>query len=609
MYTRPRRCKAVAKFFSFIKKAQKQDIAAAVCFAAGFLFLWAYSLYNGTISDESFYITIPLRLLYGDGLFTDEWHLSQLSAVLMYLPAKLFVSITGGTAGIVLFFRRLFCLFQLSVAVASYILLKKSGYVSVITSGMFLLYAALGVRTLSYNTLGVGFFFLLCSLAYSLEKDKENKLKMYFSGALLAAFVLCQPVGIVLYPVYFVMVCVFSLIKKKNTPSYFNFKSLLRLTLGILPVFVFFLYLLLKNSDIATIIKCIPGILSDVEHMKLGENVGIKTFAVFAIFEDMTMAAGTGALIIFAAVLALSLIIKKKSKIIAAISVCVGLFGYTLAFFFQLYFVSDSETDDINFFLLGLGLAGFAMYFLTNKKNTRAFVTFSCAGVLYALFMSISSNLRLDAEANGYLISGMGTLFFASDFVADMKENLPQKPSRIASYAARICVFGLAVFFTVANAVQPTVMKLCYSPEDSLMTDKAFKGIHMPSDQALTYTKIGIDTDKINEITKDGDRVFVLENIPCIYIDGDFGMGAFSGWFIAAELEVSQVRDRFREYYALFPENLPDYVYVPSYMYGETGLDTVRPKQFSAFAYALFDGEEIPLDNGILIRVTGLKNE
>ena len=38
--------------------------------------------------DESFYLTIPLRLTQGDALFVDEWHLSQLSSFLLYPRVK-----------------------------------------------------------------------------------------------------------------------------------------------------------------------------------------------------------------------------------------------------------------------------------------------------------------------------------------------------------------------------------------------------------------------------------------------------------------------------------------------------------------------------------------
>ena len=102
--------KLTAKF----KSLQKTDIAAAICFLLTLIYMFVFASFDGTISDEAFYISIPLRLIQGDGLFTDEWHLSQLSAVLLYPAVRLFTAVTGGTSGIILFMRRLFVLFQLT---------------------------------------------------------------------------------------------------------------------------------------------------------------------------------------------------------------------------------------------------------------------------------------------------------------------------------------------------------------------------------------------------------------------------------------------------------------------------------------------------------------
>ena len=99
--------------FSKLRALPKTDIAAGICFLITFLYMFISASFDGTISDEAFYISVPVRLMNGDGLFTDEWHLSQLSSVLIYPAVRLFTLITGGTAGIILFIRRIFCIFQL----------------------------------------------------------------------------------------------------------------------------------------------------------------------------------------------------------------------------------------------------------------------------------------------------------------------------------------------------------------------------------------------------------------------------------------------------------------------------------------------------------------
>jgi len=42
--------------------------------------------------DESFYLTIPYRLYQGDALFAHEWHLSQMSLMLIFSKVFSFIS-------------------------------------------------------------------------------------------------------------------------------------------------------------------------------------------------------------------------------------------------------------------------------------------------------------------------------------------------------------------------------------------------------------------------------------------------------------------------------------------------------------------------------------
>ena len=84
------------------------DLTAA---ALGLFLLIALLLtarYSVGVPDEAFYYTVPHRILLGERLIADEWSLSQFVYLFNLLPSLLFIRITGGTAGIVLFMRCLF---------------------------------------------------------------------------------------------------------------------------------------------------------------------------------------------------------------------------------------------------------------------------------------------------------------------------------------------------------------------------------------------------------------------------------------------------------------------------------------------------------------------
>lgn len=597
------------KLTAKLKALQKTDIAAVICFLFTFIYISVFASFDGTISDEAFYISIPLRLIQGDGLFTDEWHLSQLSAVLLYPAVRLFTAVTGGTAGIILFMRRLFVLFQLTVSIFTYKTLRKEGISAILISMSFMLFSVIGLRALSYNTLGVGILLIICCIIYSLGK-KPSKLKMFAVGILTALFVLCQPFGVFFYLIYFIAVVAFIFIgrKTKNTAYPLTVPSFLLTFAGILPVLAAFLVLLLKNSDISTIIASIPGILSDPEHMEVNDTFGIETFSGLAFLSDMTMAAGTVPLIIAVLCIITALIVKKKNRHLSVIIASVGLGIFTLIFYIKLFFFGGDETDDINFFFFPLAISGIAFYLLQKKKNHRVFIIFWCTGILYALFMTVSSNLELHASVNGYIISAFASVILAKDLMNEIKnEEEPAKTGKPALIVLAAVVFGFFIFNIGANIFNESITRAHFNT--AKVTAGSYKGIHLPSDQALMQTSLYNDVLKIKELTKEGDRIFVVENLPSVYLDGEFPMGAFTGWFIAEELHFRETRDRFRNYYEINPDNIPEYVYVPAYIYGDDGMTPYPPRMMAGFALELFEGETEDIGSGILIKVKGIKDE
>ncbi len=597
---------------SVLRRPSKTDLAAILCISAAFTYIIVTTLFNGTYPDEAFYISIPMRLINGDGLFTDEWHLSQLSSVLLYIPVKLFTSLTGGTEGIVLFMRVLFCLMQLGTGIFLYTTFKDYGLTAALISASFMTFFAIGINTLSYNTIGVASLFaLICVIYRSLKKP--SGIKMLCAGSLTAAFVLCQPFAVFMYLAYFTAVCIFFIKSRKEkteVPFPLTVKAFFLTVAGILPVLIFFLYLLLKNSDIGTIISCIPGILNDVEHMQISEDLGIETFSLYTFFADMTMSIGLIPLIIFALCLISSLIIRKKNKTIAFFVTAVSFAVIAIVFWIRLAFMRGStETDDVYFYFLPLALPGIVFYALSERKNKPVFILFWCTGMIYALFMTASSNMRLHASVNGYIIAAAGTLLLAAQAHSELKEaSQESKFTKITAVLLSAVLLGSAAINFTVVITGSLASRLSYTT--TKMTEGMYKGILFPSDQALKYTKVLRDTEKIKEIISPEDKLFVMDNIPSVYIEGGFNMGAFSGWFISDQLQFPEIRERFREYYSILPENIPDYIYVPSSQYSNKGgLPYIPPKKHAELASHLFEGEYIELYDGLLIKVTGIKDD
>ena len=95
--------------------------------------------YNGY--DESFYLTVPYRLVQGDVLLRDEWHPAQLVGFIMYPVMWLYMNISRSTDGMILTFRYIYIAAQAAAAIYIYVRLKKLSPVGAIAaSAVFFLF-------------------------------------------------------------------------------------------------------------------------------------------------------------------------------------------------------------------------------------------------------------------------------------------------------------------------------------------------------------------------------------------------------------------------------------------------------------------------------------
>lgn len=152
--------------------------------------------YGFAEADEAFYPTIAYRLTQGDRLLVDEWHMSQLSSVLLYLPVLLFTRLTGGTAGIYLALRYLYVAVQCLVAATVYLRLRRYHSLGAAAGALALaVYAPYGINALSYNSLGI----LLMAYGYdgsaACPRGRGKPRSLYSRGAFLCRFGSVLPVS------------------------------------------------------------------------------------------------------------------------------------------------------------------------------------------------------------------------------------------------------------------------------------------------------------------------------------------------------------------------------------------------------------------------------
>ena len=216
--------------------------------------------------DESFYLTVPRRLVQGDRLLIDEWHGTQLSAVALYLPVLLFEKLTGGMDGIYLAFRYLCVAAQALTAAAVYLRLRRYHRTGAAVGALALaVYTPFGINALSYNSMGVLFMALTGALLVPAERD--SRAVYVLAGLCFAGAVLCCPFLVLVYLLYAAAVAV--LLRKKRdalpalTPRAFGL-----FTLGAAIHAVYFFAVGLAGADLSGLPEALRGILSDPSHQE-----------------------------------------------------------------------------------------------------------------------------------------------------------------------------------------------------------------------------------------------------------------------------------------------------------------------------------------------------
>ena len=248
------------------------DLAALLLCAGLFGYLlWAVPRGMDSV-DESFYYTIPMRLLQGDRLLVEEWHVSQLSSLAQALPFRLYTAVTGGTEGIVLFMRYAYLAVDFSLYWLLYFALRKKGLPALIAVGAFSAHTFFGMFALNYYNCGLHCAVLASVLLFTGEKTPVPARRAVSAGLFYGMGVVCQPATAAIWFLFAALTLVRTAAKRKNgglAAGYdflLNGRTLLLLSAGVAAVAVSMLVGLAAGSGVDEILKNLPELGSDSEY-------------------------------------------------------------------------------------------------------------------------------------------------------------------------------------------------------------------------------------------------------------------------------------------------------------------------------------------------------
>lgn len=568
---------------SYKDKLFIQDCIFIILLLAGVIFAIWKCRYGFGGNDEAFYLATPHRLTLGDALIRDEWHLSQLSSVLLYPFVWLYTILTGGTTGIMLASRLVYIILHCAVSVLIYTRFRKFGYASVVASVLFFVYTPYDIMAQSYNTMGLDLVVVAGVLLSTANYDK--KLSLIFSGLAFAGAVLCNPYLIIAYFLFAICMVVNVILKKlsktKNffAGDYFSFKTFLWFTVGAAILAAVFLIFLLSRTSISDFQTNLPYMMSDPEHPQIPITTKLEMY-----FKTIWGASNLFYISIIAyGVLLLGMIIDRKRRnhraFYLVLTSGIVIFAFS-CFFDQLV---NYNYNSIMFPFVYLGITS---YILTKNKNRSLLAGLFSLGIIYSLAMCFSSNQYFYVISMAFASTNIASFIFTGILLKEMqeeKEPEQEKQIHIISWGSAednknsvsvtykklgVIVSLIFVCSTVlCQTFMQTITKASHvfweSPVSSLtipLSGGPADGILTTTANAITYQNI---LAEINQSYSDKQRenLLILSEKTWTYLAAeDMNYATFSAW-ISGENETSVAR--LQQYYSVNPAKKPKYIYIP----------------------------------------------
>ena len=494
-----------------MEKAKKQNLwFLAGLLGIGLILFWR-CFYSVNTTDEAYYIGTVYRLWFGDGMLCDEWNpTQQMCSFWLYPFYVLFRLILGSNDGMILAFRLLYVVFQLCISGYLYGKLKKFGYISFFPIFFYLLSTAFNINSLSYNTMANSCLVALLVTLGSMEKpDWKNCI---CGGILASIVVMANPYAVFAYVLYGIACAIVTVILKKQgkeIPVAVRFQTFFKMSLTAAGVMAVFLAFTFWHATLERIMKNLPYIIGDQEHV---QRWNVKISDYFRYFKEHYL--GCMLVPIFAGIAAM--MDKKRVQhgwIYMGVSV-IAVVPY------MIYHGVISNYVPINLVTVPICILGFVAYIVSEKKLGKVFYIWYVPAMIYPFIVQITSNTGPLAVSAGFVTAGAASVLLAANWAMEQNKNL------IKNVMCGVIVLQLAIML---------FLRITYVWADaplSELTTKvergAGKGLYTTEFAAQYYEEVYDDLDTLNMTEDDG--LLVVGSEPLLYLYADKQVSSYSTW-------------------------------------------------------------------------------
>lgn len=532
-------------------------------FGAIIFAIWKCS-YGFGGNDEAFYLTIPHRLLMGDSLLAEEWHVSQLSGFLLMPFVWIYETMTKSTDGIIFAMRIIYVLFHSLVSIFIYIRLQKFNVMAVVSSLLYFIFTPFDVMALSYNTMA--FDLLVFTGVLIATADTDKKIPFIICGITFSAVVLCCPYMAVVYILFAVCVLVHIIICKcKNenikqtvlSIDLFSGRIFLLFSVGVAFSAVVFITFVLSRTSIFNIIENLQYILSDPEHpaMSIPDKLGMYCKAFIEAHPLMCISLITYLIIILILIFDKNRV--KHSTLYFGVSTVITIFTYII-------FIPELLETYYNAIMFPVCFMGITSYILIKDKPKKLFASVFMAGVLYSLAVCFSSNQYFYIIFPAFTISNVASFIFIGLFIKELKKEFEIKNNK-NNYKIIICMV-LAITAVCLQTVLEITVKYQHCFFESLTTQQMnskidcgpAKGVYTNSDNYDFYNQAYNDIANYKNMSQ-GNILFLSNRCWYYLVADNCTLGTYSTWLSGVNYSTI---NRLQQYYTLNPEKIPQYIYI-----------------------------------------------
>ncbi len=532
-----------------LKGLKRRDYIYALLFLPCLAMIFYKCSFGFGHSDEAFYLTIPYRLCQGDGLFVNEYHLSQMSGFLIYPIMKIYFMFTDSTEGLILNFRYIFTAMHALTALFLYCKLRFKGSVSIAISLVYLLFTPFGIMALSYNSMGIAMLAIATVLVYT---NNGKTIPAIGAGICFALAVLCCPYLVLLY-LYYLTVSVAMFFRAKNNAEVKPFKTFILFTAGCAVVCVAFFAFVFSRCSLGQFSEALSSMLNDPEHPRRSVFVIIRQYVYSVLYSNSV------ALPVLAAtvVIAVGAWFKKMKKY-AAVFLLLGILlmvVYYIPFF-------DLKSGSINFLMFPPVVLGIISFSLFPKENKKEFLCLYVPGLIYGVCVCASSNQAFYVISGASLISLIGSFLMFANAVkkADIMFKVSDKTLKYvgAGVMAAVVIFAFAVRYNTMIDKNKTISQMTAKIETGVCA-----GIYATEADESMHEAIYEEVSSVREY--DGKKVLYFSQLTYLYLEDKKANSAYSAWLCGDTAENPTIGDYASEslltYYARNPNKVPDVIY------------------------------------------------